>query len=288
MKATRYITIASFFLLLAFTGCKKDDDVLTGSIEDDASESIGSSLAADNDGTFNQTTDAYDAADGRIVSNGNFSKLTDTTNYKTKVYSDGWWTITIERELGTPSDVVYSYTKRTFALQFLNKNNQPQQYWRNLVEGMVDTATTINYRIINGSGYFKNPKVSHHLDSLSGEWVLTNTNTDTITVTGKYYRAGTDTVKTLQALRTMKTALNLTEINLKGPRKKPMDDMGRPILRPYKGTMKGTFIADVTFSKGELYKEKHIEKDINITVDGGDAKFLLGNKNFIKKLKDGQ
>jgi hypothetical protein len=211
----------------------------------------------------------------------------------TKTYdsTSGWWTLTIYRQrigLLRTSDFT-----REYQYQFLNKSNVYQKFW--LTAG--DTAYSIHFKIVSGTGNSVGPRVHHHLTSLSGEWMVTGTNTRKITINtfnnGAYMRTGSDTLTTFRATRTLNYTLSLTftDVTLFRGSRFEDDDENDGIS----GTITGTYDATISFAKDTLYSERTIHRDISITLGaGGDddghfggADIRLGELHFRSGLCSG-
>ena len=164
---------------------------------------------------------------------------------------------------------------RTYRYQFLNKLGTFQKYW---LTG-TDTAYSIHFTIVNGSGYHRNFRVARHMTSLSGEWMITGTNTNTITLNtvndAPYRCSGIDTVTTEHAKRTMNYTLMLTFTNVTGPRGSRLD-----VAEKTSGTLSGTYHATVTFLRGSAYSERTVDRTFTITLGGDGQEIHLGDRRF--------
>ena len=119
--------------------------------------------------------------------------------------------------------------------------------------------------------------------------MVTGVNTPAVTINtfnnGSYIKTGSDTLKTLNAVRTLNHTLTLNFINVVGPRGGKLN-----LSQKTSGTITGTYHAVVTFQKGSLYKDKVIDKDINITLGSGvrgKALFDIGGWRFFADLESG-
>jgi hypothetical protein len=183
----------------------------------------------------------------------------------------GTWTLKLQRERGNPNGVPYAEISRTYTYQFLNKNGQPQKYWK----VGADTAYTIKFNIVEGTGTHRTRRLSQKLTGLSGEFTATGVNTRLITVNGSYQRSAVDTVTTRNSVRTLDHTLNLTFTDVKGPR-----GLRGDVHRNLSGTISGTYDATVTFQRGDSYSEKTVNRTFTIELGNGDATLRIRGVRF--------
>lgn len=272
---------------LMFVGCKKDnpvDSTLSSAVYDDAAysisgavgdqsggatESFGDLLTVQSQGSINKITPLMD---------GGFEKTTaDSGTYDP---STGWWTVSINKTRS--NDRVTASVTRTYQFRFWKNDTVYQPFY---VTG-GDTATKMEFKIINGTGYFKNPHITHHLTQLQGAWLATNINKDTVTISlqENYIRKGVDSVVTMRATRIFDHTLTLTSVNVTTLRFKPT------LVKPFavwranlanaiSGTISGHISATATIIKGENDNVRTIDKDFTVTVGGGNGSISInGNK----------
>ncbi len=289
MKAQKLITqFATLMLIsgLVFVGCKKDNPVdaaLSSAVYDDAAysisgavgdqsggamESFGDLLTIQSQGSINQTTPLVD---------GGFEKTTaDSGSYNP---ATGWWTVSISKSRSNMR--VTASVTRTYQFRFWKNDSVHQAFY--VVSG--DTAKKMEFKVVNGTGYFKNPHVVHHLTQVQGAWLASNINKDTVTISlqENYIRKGIDSVTTLRATRIFDHTLTLTSVNVTTLRFKPAirtfaawrDNLVNSIT----GTIKGHISATATIIKGENDNVKSIEKDFEVTVGSGTGSISInGNK----------
>lgn len=258
--------VALFAVISIFSlwGCKDNStepDTLTefSSSTEEAAYNVSAELSSESSGAVDQIGDAFTIAFplsfGRVISNDK-----DTT-FKSKVWDDvnKLWTITVDRAIPEKSSRLTFYFKRTYTIQYLNKNNQPMKYWK----VGTDTAYTIKFNILNGESYFKNPIFAHRLLSLTAALTITNANKPTVTINGTMKRSGSDTITTKKVQKTHNYTLDLTFENVTGPRKNKL-----ALQNKLSGTITGTYDAIVTTKIGDNYQENRITKNINIQLDG--------------------
>jgi len=283
-----------------FTGCQKDTNPLDSKLDNtaiaDAAISVANSIAVDEGGALNQVADILDisTSEGLIpdpdILRARFAGKGITTSEKTYDEATGWWTVNLTRKRGEAGSLPYTEILRSYKYQFLTKDGKFQKTW--IVDngaGGVDTAYTIHHKILSGSGINKTPRGSHNLLSLSGEWLVTGVNTETVTINtyngGSYIKTGADTITTKNAVRTLNHTLTLNFNNVTGPRGRKLN-----LAEKTSGTITGTYHAVITFQKGGLYSDKTIDKEINITLGGGNGSsfFDIGGMRFFWNKQTGE
>jgi len=248
-KAVPMIILAFMFISFAFfTGCKKNDTVLTPTTEDpqatnDAAVSLSGALSINNGGLLDQVADLLNTPTDNGVLAKEIGSDPNTVSTVTKTYDStkGWWTVNVDR---TKSGLVWSshYT-RVYMHQFLNSTGQFQKKY--VDNG--DTAYTVNHKIISGTGEFNNLWLSHKLTALSCIWVGTGTNTSTVTIntSSPYTRSAIDTIFGANGgVRSLDHTLTVNFINVTGPRGTGLDWYLKT-----SGTLTGHYHAVVTFQK---------------------------------------
>ncbi len=191
----------------------------------------------------------------------------------------GVWTIVVSRERGSEDGQMYAKIERTYRVQFLNKYGQPQKYW--LVD--QDTAYTVKFAIIAASGEHRTPKVTQALKNLAADFIATGVNTDMVTINGNYTRSAANTITTDRVVRTHDYTVDLLFTDVKGPRGSRLD-----LSQKVSGTVTGTYKATITFTRGDAYQERNIEREINIELGSGEADIHLGGGRYRGDLYWGQ
>lgn len=271
-------------------GCNNDETVqpptenLSKESAQDVSESVSSSLGQETGGaTYEMSVISMAATPEGVSSLSKSLAKTDegeTPASTISIYDsiNGIWNITVSREWSHWTGIRYAKVNRQYTLQYLNKFGVPQKYW---IVGS-DTAYSIKFKIISGTGEHVNIRLSQKLTSLSGDFTATGTNTNLITVNGTYNRAATDTIKTRNALRTSVHSINLTFTNVTFERGE--DDCSNSIS----GQISGTFNAHITFLHGELYKERDINTSINIDFSNNQGEINVSGNHFRCNLSFGE
>lgn len=295
MKSIKLIGTGMILLLsiIFFQGCKSESNPLDSQIEaeatEDAAVTVATAVASSAGGSLDQVEDILNIATTTGIENQSgvtLSPFGASSANVTRVYDSvtGVWTITVLRERGNIAGRYYATFSRVYNVQFLNQNNQFQ---RNFVTNR-DTAYSINFKLVSGSSTIKTPRLSHRLLSVTGEWIATNTNTRNVTINtkpnGTFTRAASDTVSGENFMRTLNNNLSLNFINVVGPRGSGLNWQSKT-----SGQLIGTYTATVTFLRGTQYREKIINREINITLGGGNrATMNIGGAKFDLDLLTGE
>lgn len=290
MKSKRFASLlVPALAALALAACQNDNPVSSNdslNATEDAAESIASAVGADNGGATDQLSDVIVLAGASGLQKpaevllGKYSEPNTIASIDTSYDPvTGTWTLRLERERGNPNGIPYAEISRTYTYQFLNKNGQPQKYWK----VGADTAYTIKFNIVEGTGTHRTRRLSQELTGLSGSFTATGVNTRLVTINGTYFRSAVDTLTTRNAVRTLDHALNLTFTNVQGPRGSRLE-----LSRKISGTVSGTYTAKVTFQRGESYGEKTINRSFTINLGGGNANLNISGKNFEADLTSGE
>ncbi len=290
MKSKRFAhVLLPALAALALAACQNDDPMSSNdslNATEDAAESIASAVGADNGGATDQLSDVIELAGTSGLQKpsevllGKYSEPNAIASIDTSYDPvTGTWTLKLERERGNPNGIPYAEISRTYTYQFLNKNGQPQKYWKT----GADTAYTIKFNIVEGTGTHRTRRLSQELTGLSGNFTATGVNTRLVTINGTYSRSAVDTITTRNAMRTLDHTLNLTFTNVQGPRGSRLD-----LSRKISGTVSGTYTAKVTFQRGESYGETTINRSFTINLGGGNANLNVSGKSFEADLSSGE
>lgn len=290
MKSKRFAhLLLPALTALALAACQNDDPMSSNdslNATEDAAESIASAVGADNGGATDQLSDVIELAGASGLQKpsevllGKYSEPNAIASIDTSYDPvTGTWTLRLERERGNPNGIPYAEISRTYTYQFLNKNGQPQKYWKT----GADTAYTIKFNIVEGTGTHRTRRLSQELTGLSGNFTATGVNTRLVTINGTYSRSAVDTITTRNARRTLDHTLNLTFTNVQGPRGSRLE-----LSRKISGTVSGTYTAKVTFQRGESYGETTINRSFTINLGGGNANLKVSGKSFEADLTRGE
>jgi hypothetical protein len=281
-------------LVLAFaaflmTACDKESPLSPQNemtATEDAAESIASAIGSDNGGVADQLSDVIELASRNGIQEqsssllGKYAGETEIAKIDTSYDpATGTWTLKLQRERGNPNGVPYAQISRIYTYQYLNKNGQPQKYY--IVGG--DTARTIKFNIVEGTGVHRTRRLSQKLTGLSGNFTATGVNTRLITINGSYERSAVDTITTREAVRTLDHTLKLTLTDVKGPLGKRLDH-----TRKFTGTISGTYTAFATFQRGESYSEKNINREFTIVLGDGESTIDIRGLKFVGDLLLGE
>jgi hypothetical protein len=119
--------------------------------------------------------------------------------------------------------------------------------------------------------------------------MATGTNTNTVTVNtfngGAYTRVGKDTMRLRNAERTIDHRLTMTFTNVVGPRGSRLE-----LSQKTGGTITGTFSAKITFTRGDLYREREINRTFTILLGGtnGTAVIRIDNTDYAADVQTGE
>jgi hypothetical protein len=273
-------------------GCGKDNPAgaaSEASATEDAAESIASAIGQDDGGALDQMSDVSEIASAAgIAQSAQEGKITGVSVLAKRLDS-AWnpatstWTITLERERGTANGPAYASVSRVYEYQLLNKDGKPQRSWRSRNEsGGIDTAYTMTFKIVSGSGEHHTPHIAQHLNAISGQWVVTGVNTETLTINGSYSRSAVDTVTTRNATRTLDHTLSLTFTDVQVPRGNRGD-----LAAHATGTVAGTYNASITFSRGTSYGERTVSREFTTVLGSGNGTIAMQGKGFRALLKSG-
>jgi len=280
-------------LLLAGTsGCKKDSNPATvtdmGSITEDAAESISGAVGDDNGGATNQLGELMQLSSQNI---GSAAVMLAKTNGATTVGatynpSTGWWTITVDTSV---TGILRSASfKRVYQIRYLKNAGDTTSFISNRTVGL-NVATAVQFVILNGSGSAKTLRLNHQLQSVTGAFLTTGINTDTVTInsTQPYIRVGSDSITTRNASRMLTHTLTMNFLNIKSLRFKTIASRSQ-FATAFSGTITGNITANIQVIKNSLYSERSINKDFSITINGGQGTIILNGKTFTCKIKEGE
>lgn len=286
-------------ILLCVSGCRKNSTgpTLDASINSnqDAAQSIANAVGEDNGGVTDQMGDIADATGSSGISAGvgtagSYEALMKSvstegdTVIKTFNASDTSWTVSVTRSRIGLFGRQAGFT-RTYYIKFLNMNGVALPRYSTTTP--ADTANTIIFKVLNGTGYTMTRFVSTHLLSISSDYVATGTNTSVMTVNGTLTRTGTDTIKTLTGERVLNYTLVANLQNVTGPRTARYMMMTRT-PRATGGTITGTYTATVSVLRGDSYTERSFTKTFTVTFGGGVGSVDVGGGRFACDLMVGE
>lgn len=294
MKKKFFSFSAMLIAGLLFIGCENTTDPETDNsiLFEDAAESISAAVGDESGGATDNFADVMIAAGGGSMnSNSPVIDGGDLVTLNDPLYDSltGWWSVSVNRSFQN-TQMQRSIT-REYRYQF-RRNGTAQKFYAT----GGDTATSLSFKIVSGSGYFRGPRVNHTMTQLKGAWTSNNIDKDTVTITldSTYVRSGTDTIKTRNMLRTHTSTLTITSVDVKAPRYKPLQRLQwrENFHQAISGNIKGHYSALITFERGDAYKERSVESDFDITIGNGEGAIgieIKGKRNrFSMNLQMGQ
>lgn len=294
-RNTKGLLIALGALALAafLAGCSDDPaapadstNTTTATVDKDAAQAVAADVATDSGGIADQLSDialALNGLGGRPAKDGNPS-FPDSTfvheRFRSAVYDSatGTWTITLSRENGFPQGMPYHAMSRVFTLRLLGPGGQPQQF--RVVDG--DTATSAEYAIVSGTGILRTQRRSHTLNELNGTFTITGLDQDLLVINGTYHRDASNVLTTPRFVRTLDGVLDVTLTDVTVPRLPRV-----AFCDGVSGSITGTWVADITITRGDDYAEQHVERQIAITLGGCEAEINCGGLRFVAPLGTG-
>jgi hypothetical protein len=267
---------------MALIGCGSDDavapSVLLPTVSEDISETVSSVLAADNGGVVDQLGDLSDLAQETFALMPSIKPLEGAA---VPVYDsvNGVWTVQINRERGYPNGQRYARYSRTYTYQYRNQNGEPQKEW---LIGQ-DTARSIHFTVVEGNGYCRTERLGGLQTQVAAQWIVTSAHADTLTISGTCRRAGIDTLKSNQAVRTLQYQLTMQFSNLRCLRGAGADAAGQ-----VRGDLAAVFSAAVTFMSGQAYGETDFERTMSIQMAQGEANISINGQSYSGDLATGR
>jgi hypothetical protein len=295
------VAFAGAAMLLVGSGCKKNSTapVVAASVtsNQDAAQSIANAVGEDNGGVTDQMGDVADATGsagisanvGSVSLEGPLMKalttVGDSVTKKTFNASDTSWTVSVARNRVGLLGRQAGFT-RTYYVKFIDQNGVALPRYVTTTTP-ADTASTIVFMVLNGTGYTVTRFVSAHLLSISSDFMVTGTNTSVIMVNGIFTRTGTDTVKTLIGERVLNYTLVADLQNVTRPRT-PRYALVTRGPRATGGAITGTYTATVTVLKGDSYSERSFTKTFTLTFGQDTGSIDVGGAKFTCDLQAGE
>ncbi|MDO9693934.1 MAG: hypothetical protein Q7W56_04335 [Candidatus Latescibacteria bacterium] len=265
---------------LMLAGCGDDDPISPNdtyaTADEDAAGVVATEIATDNGGMTDQIADLSSAVGGLDV-----DKALPGPRFQNAVYDEttGTWTLTVERERGDSEGTPYAAISRVYTLRFLYIGGQPQQY---RIVGS-DTARTVEFNIVSGTGTHRTRRFEQNLDALSADFTVTGVNTNLLTINGTYSRDASNRFETPRFVRTLTGAFDAELIDVTVPR-----GAGHDFSQAVSGTLSGTYVADITVERGEDYVERHIDRSFTITFGAGEATINMNGQHYGAHMNNGE
>jgi hypothetical protein len=299
-KRKLFAALVVVTLLLFDSGCRKNSTgpVLNSSINSnqDVAQSIADAVGEDNGGVTDQMGDIADATGSAGISSNVGSASLEAALMKsvsaagdsvTKTFnaSDTSWTVFVSRNRVGLFGRQAGFT-RTYYIKFIDYNRVALPRYITTTS-LADTASTIIFKVLNGSGYAVTRFVSTHLLSISSDYSVTGTNTSVITVNGSFTRTGIDTIKTATGERVLNYTLTADLQEVTGPRTPRYASLAR-VPRASSGTISGTYTATVSVLRGDAYSERSFTKTFIVTFGAGNGSIDVGGSKFTCDLQVGE
>ncbi len=97
-----------------------------------------------------------------------------------------------------------------------------------------------------------------------------------------YSQSGAHTLTTENAVRTLDYDLAVDVIDLVGPR-----GSRRDLSQKISGTLHGAYEAKATFERGDLYRERDIDRAVTIVTEDGEATITVNGEPFAGNVQTG-
>ena len=282
------MVVAAMMSMVLVTGCKKNStgpvlDASTNSNQD-AAQSIANAVGEDNGGMTDQMGDIADATGSAGISANVGSSWTEDvlmkattavgdTISKTFNVTDTSWTVFVSRSriglLGRAAEFTRSYY-----IKFIDPNGVALP--RYITTSPADTASTIVFKVLNGTGHITTTRLSTHLLSISSDFLVTRVDSTTMMANGAFTRTGTDTISTLAGMRVLNYTLSANLQNVTGPRI-PRYLTSQRLPRATGGSMTGTYTATVSVLRGDSYSERSFTKAFTVTFGNAGGSIDLHN-----------
>ncbi len=282
-RSLRTILIALLAIVALLAGCGDDSTTAPNSppltADKDAAEAVAADIGSENGGLTDQLADLSISLDGLNAAKD--GPMIPQNGFATRDYDEtsGTWTVTIDRERGDPEGTPYHSFNRVYTLRFLDLDGESMQY--RVVD--EDTASTVEFNIVSGSGDHRTRRMERTLTELTGSLVVTNVNTEIVTVNGSYHRAAGHHLETPVFSRTLDGVLDFELIDVMLPRGARHNHAAA-----ISGTITGTFVADITIERGDVYTVEHIDREFTIVLGEGEGDMLMNGRRYRLNLHQGE
>jgi len=272
--------------LLALAGCSSDDPAAPAAstlatAEKDAAAQVAADLAEDQGGLVDQLGDAVLFAGGFDPALKTADPVCDGLREADYDSTTGTWTITIERERGFPDGTPYHAFTRVFTVRYLDADGLAQMHY---FSPDSVPASTIEFAILSGTGVHRTLRLDRQLLSLEASFVITNADSEYVTVNGTYDRAASADFTNPRFERTHDSTLHLELVDVMAPRR-PTRDLADAVS----GTVNGVYDATITVTRGDDYREQEIHREFSITLGGdGECGLHMGGHLYRARLRTGE
>lgn len=280
-----YSAAAAAIIAVIAVGCGDDKasgtDNVNPNADQDAAAVVAQALGSSSGGASDEINDLMQLAKASSIESAKWSVERTGLEASDLSYDpeSGTWTLEFSRTRGLITGMRYSHVERTYTWQFRKSDGQPQVSY---IVGN-DTAYSIQFNIVSGSGYHKSPRLAQHLTELEADFLAMGTNKNSVVINGNYLRSAVDTITTMRATRMVDHTLDLTYTDITIGRDAPGE-----AWQNMSGAITGTYTADIEFVSGTAYGENHVERNIDVSVAGGTATIHIRGMSFICNLQDGE
>jgi hypothetical protein len=269
-------------VILGLAACDSSESELDAAASLDVAESVATLVSEDNGGVLEQVVDVFELASAGTIeaqTAGIAGKLiSGSTVERSYDESAQMWRIQISREREDSDGDRYMSMERTYAVQFLDGGGIPQKF---LVTAGVH-ARSMTFRIDDGGSTLHTPRIEAETRDLSGEWTATGIDTDVVTLSGTYHREGSHKITGAEAERTLEFSADLTVTDLTGPKGSRLD-----LSRKLSGTIEGHWEGKATFTRGDIYRERQIDRDVTIEIQDGVQTIYVDGEQLSADVRTG-
>jgi hypothetical protein len=261
-------------------GCSSDEVTNTATdvpiVNEDVSEIVARAIAVDNDGVLEELGQLVELTqDLSLAKVGKLAAVAGDPQYDSATYT---WTVEVTSQYGLATGLIYAQHTHTYQYQYRNQSGEPQKEWIN----GLDTARTIQFQIMEGSGWCRTLNYRGQLIGASSEWIASGANTDTLTINGTCLRTGLDSLRTHDAVRTLQYQLSMTFNNIRCLRGDASE-----IDQQVQGELGCNFAANVAFMSGHAYGETNVVREMTVTMNQGQATIAIGDNTYESDLETG-
>jgi hypothetical protein len=264
-----------FVAALTISGCKEDGIVETVPVGytsyEDAAVSIPAAVGDTTCGIIDIIGDISEFATLNATNSRSTSTETFTTIFtdSVKINDTTWtqkhtWTGVLTRTKSDPAHSCSSTIERTYEWIYYKTINGTETKLLNYIVGS-DTAEKITLNILRGTGYALTPQIHQNVYSVSGSWIITKTNTDTLSMDGTIYQSAFDTLLTKNIMRTVNGQMSINLTVVKANRLQGRASIAIPFLP-------GAYAVTVAFPKGQQqYNDVAFSRNFFVRFNSGSA-----------------
>jgi hypothetical protein len=274
LSAPRLLALGG--LAFALSACDAADPAsdLADADLDDAAVVVASALALDSGGALEDAAASASLA-GSLDAAGRTAgpDRPGCENSRDFDEATSTWTVSIDCERGDPDGRRYASFERLSTYQFLDADGNAQRERRG--------AQGVEYDVLSGETLFQSPRGVHAVTALEADLSATRLDSDLVSVSGTYSRAGADTLRSRRGERTVTYDLALALDDVQGPKTRV-----RRWRQAVAGTITGSIQATITRTPtdGETTTVE-IDREFEVTfqTDGSGgriAQIALGGRRY--------